>query len=78
MLHHGDVLKNWRELEQYVERDDAGHIISRPDREGTFFICAIPKLKWVQYRKQHGKAHTGKFTDVEMAIKAVSTIKKAV
>jgi hypothetical protein len=37
----------------------------------------IPKLKWVQYRKQHGKAHARKFTDVEMAIKAVNTTKKS-
>src|SRR5271155_3711956 len=46
-IHHGDESKNWRELEQHIERDDAGNILSQRKREDTFlykFAC-----KWMVY-----------------------------
>jgi hypothetical protein len=46
-IHHGDESKNWRDLEQHVEGDDAGNILSQRKRVGTFvykFAC-----KWMVY-----------------------------
>jgi hypothetical protein len=34
-FHHGITTRNWRELEEHVEKNDAGHITSQRKREGT-------------------------------------------
>jgi hypothetical protein len=35
----------------------------------------IPKPKWVQHKKQHGRADARGLTGAEMAVRAVNTIK---
>jgi hypothetical protein len=37
----------------------------------------LPKPKWVQYKKQHGKADARGLTGAEMAVKAANTIEQA-
>ena len=34
-IHHGAEIKNWRELEDHVEKDEDGNIVSRRKREDT-------------------------------------------
>jgi hypothetical protein len=37
----------------------------------------IPKLKWVQHKKQHGRVDARRLTGIEMAVRAANTIKQA-